>query len=150
MLAIHHHSVADTLLESFKDFSKTAGSLLNIHSEKVYQQALNTLSALLEKTSDTPDDPVNPLIDLLSNSIERYENTLPEVIAMDKQVQDMDAALSTFRLLMSQHDLTGSDFKDEIGGRSYVSQILSGNKQLTKTHIEKLSKRFNISTALFF
>jgi len=150
MLAIQHNSLADTLLESFEGFSKAAGSLLNIHNDKVYQTALNTLSDLMEKATDTPNDPATPLIQLLSTSIESYENTLPEVIKLDKQAQDMDAALSTFRLLMSQHGLTGSDFKDEIGGRSYVSQILSGHKKLTKVHIEKLSKRFNISPELFF
>jgi len=51
------------------------------------------------------------------------------------------------RLLMHKHALKGSDFEHEIGKRSYVSLILSGERKLTKEHIEK---RFNISPALFF
>jgi len=151
MLATHHHdSMTDTLLESFNGFSKVAGSLLSIHSEKVYQKALDTLSELLEKATDTPDEALNPLIEMLSNSIERYENALPEVQAWDKHVNDMDAGASMLRLLISQHKLTYSDFKEDIGGKSYVSQILSGKKALSKTHIDRLSKRFNVSPSLFF
>jgi len=37
----------------------------------------------------------------------------------------------------------------EIGSKSYVSKIRSGERNLSKEHIEKLSKHFGISPALF-
>jgi HTH-type transcriptional regulator/antitoxin HigA len=51
---------------------------------------------------------------------------------------------------MDQHNLNTTDFKNEFGGKSMVSQVLSGGKQLTRNHIERLAKRFGISPALFF
>ena len=53
------------------------------------------------------------------------------------------------KLLMEQHALGVSDLP-EIGTKSLISRILSGQRQLTKDHITILSKRFNISPALFF
>jgi len=151
MLANHDtHSFTDILLDEFNNFSKTAEPLLHIHSETAYQKALDTLDNLFEKASDNPDDPLNPLIDMLSNAISRYEDSLPEVQMMDKRIDDMDAGISMLRTLMSQYGLSGSDFEHEIGKRAYVSQILSGSRKLSKDHIKKLSDRFNISPALFF
>ena len=51
---------------------------------------------------------------------------------------------------MEQHNLNTNDFENEIGKKSMVSQVLSGGKSLSRKHIELLSKRFNISPALFF
>jgi len=151
MLVAHHdNSPADVLFESFDCFLKSAGSLLHIRSDRAYQKALVTLSDVMERADDRPDDPYVPLIEMLSNAIERYENSLPAVQALEKRVDEMDAGVSTLRLLMSQYGLTGSDFENEIGKRSYVSLILKEERSLTRAHIEKLSKRFSISPALFF
>ena len=54
------------------------------------------------------------------------------------------------RVLIDQHDLTVSDLQDEIGSKSLVSMILSGKRNLTKEHIQRLSQRFHISPSLFF
>jgi len=93
---------------------------------------------------------LNPLIDMLSNAITRYEDSLPAVQMMDKRIDDMDAGISMLRILMSQYGLSGADFENEIGKRAYVSQILSGSRKLTKDHIKNLSDRFSISPSLFF
>lgn len=53
------------------------------------------------------------------------------------------------RLLIDQHGLTQSDFQQEIGGKSLVSQILSGKRSLTLGNIRALSKRFGITAAMF-
>lgn len=53
------------------------------------------------------------------------------------------------RLLIDQHSLTQSDFQQEIGGKSLVSQILCGKHSLALGHIRALSKRFGIPTAMF-
>jgi len=54
------------------------------------------------------------------------------------------------RVLMDQHNLTISEFKNEIGSKSLVSMILNGKRNLTKEHICKLSQRFNLNPSLFF
>jgi HTH-type transcriptional regulator/antitoxin HigA len=38
----------------------------------------------------------------------------------------------------------------EIGSKSMVSRVLSGQRNLTKKHIEALCQRFHISPVLFF
>ena len=51
---------------------------------------------------------------------------------------------------MEQHDMNASDIGNLIGSRSMGTLILSGRRSMTKATIEKLSKRFNVSPAVFF
>lgn len=52
--------------------------------------------------------------------------------------------------LMNEHNLTQMDLASDLGGQATVSLLISGKRDFTKSHIEKLSKRFNVSPALFF
>ena len=54
------------------------------------------------------------------------------------------------RFLMDQHQLTQSDLAADFGGQSVVSNIINGKRQLTREHIEKLSRKFSISPASFY
>ncbi|KZZ73598.1 hypothetical protein A3766_19820 [Oleiphilus sp. HI0132] len=90
------------------------------------------------------------LIDVLWSKIHAYEEEAPEFQEFNSRVGSMDAGASMLRLLMEQHNLTMSDFKEEIGPKSSVSMICNEKRSLTKEHIDKLSKRFEISPALFF
>ena len=92
---------------------------------------------------------LNGLIELISRAITAYEAKDPAVIAFEKAVEDNASDVAMLRLLMSQHQLSGSDLP-EIGDKTLVSKILSGERNLTKQHIEKLSKRFQVNPALFF
>lgn len=94
-------------------------------------------------------DPGNPLLELVAAKIAAYEATLPEVAAFRKASAETPSALATLRILIDQHNLTLSDFKDEIGSKSMVSRVLNGERQLTLVHIKKLAARFGVSPALF-
>ena len=90
------------------------------------------------------------LIELLSASIERWEDSNPDFDEFNQAIDSVDPALSVLRILMDQHSLGVADFP-EIGSKSLVSKILNQrDRQLTRQHIDALSKRFNISPALFF
>ena len=54
------------------------------------------------------------------------------------------------RFLMEQNELSQYDLAADFGGQSVVSDILRGKRKLTREHIERLSKRFNVSPATFF
>ncbi len=54
------------------------------------------------------------------------------------------------KFLMEEHGLTQNDLASDFGGQATVSLVLSGKRDFTKPHIERLSKRFNVSPALFF
>lgn len=116
-----------------------------ICNAREHMQALEQIEALLE------DYETNCIvIEALSASIERYEASADEFKAFNQRQTAIDPAISTLRLLMEQHNLNTTDFENEIGKKSLVSQILNGHKQLTRRHIENLAARFAISPALFF
>jgi len=51
---------------------------------------------------------------------------------------------------MDANDLRQKDLAPMFGSESIVSEVLHRKRDLNKTHIEKLSKRFRISPAVFF
>jgi HTH-type transcriptional regulator/antitoxin HigA len=51
---------------------------------------------------------------------------------------------------MDANDLRQKDLVPIFGSESIVSEVSHKKRDLTKTHIEKLSKRFNVSPAVFF
>jgi Predicted transcription regulator containing HTH domain len=51
---------------------------------------------------------------------------------------------------MAANGLKQSDMVDIFGTRSVASEVLSGKRDLSKTHIQKLSQRFNVSPEVFF
>ena len=52
--------------------------------------------------------------------------------------------------LIDANNLRQKDLAPVLGSESVVSEILSGKRELNKHHIEKLSKRFGVSPAVFF
>ena len=118
--------------------------LLGQHaSEKDYREALELVEYLLM------NHPHSPLLDIVSNKIREYENSLPEVVAFRAEMEALPSGVAVLATLMEQYGLKQTEFQDEIGGKSLVSRILSGQRQLTVDHIDKLAKRFEISPALF-
>lgn len=115
-----------------------------IADEADYADALALMDELVEDY-----DANRPLIDILAHSIERWEDEAVEFADFNARVATLND-VDVLRLLMEQHGLGVADLP-EIGSRSLVSKILNGRgRNLTKDHINALSKRFAISPALFF
>ncbi len=137
---------------SFSALKKTAQRLgeqasfvVEIVNDDEYEQALALMDELIEDY-----DNQQILIELLSKSIERWENSSVDFAEFNERISSGDPAVSMLRVLMDQHDLGVADLP-EIGSKSLVSKILNERgRQLTRQHIETLSQRFNISPALFF
>ena len=140
----------ETLTNSFLEFASKASNILHIKTDQDYQDALEIIEHLFSEAKDISDDPLNDLIELVSKSIAKYEATQEDIIAFDKEANNTNQEISVLRVLMSQHHLTLVDFKNEIGSKSLVSMILNGKRNLTKEHITKISKRFNLDPASFF
>lgn len=51
--------------------------------------------------------------------------------------------------LMEQHGLTQTDLAQDLGGQGNVSKVLKGERDLSKSAIKALAKRFGVSTDLF-
>ena len=107
------------------------------------------VESLLEEAKDSPDDPLNAVIEMLSRAIETYENKDKELAAFEKHAMGQPTDLAMLKLLMDQHGLGTADLP-EIGSKSMVSRVLSGKRSLNKKHIQALAERFGINPGLFF
>ena len=131
--------------ELVSELNVRAPILREILSDKDHEQALALMEELIE------DYDTNLVaIEALSNSIARYEEEAVSFTEFNNRTDSGDPAVATLKVLMDQHGLNTTDFKNEIGGKSMVSQVLNGGKRLTRDHRERLAKRFGISPALFF
>lgn len=143
-------ATAQKIEDSFLSFFETAHRAIKIENEADYEFALDLVEYLMTKAEDREGEPLLQIIDMIADSIEQYENSLESVRMYSRELDKIDPGISMLRLLIDQYQLSYADLKEEIGSKSLISQILGGSKNLTKTHITKLSKRFNISPELFF
>ena len=133
------------LKETAQRLGEQVSFVVEIVNDEEYEQAL----ALMDELIDDYDNHLI-LIELLSKSIERWESCSNDFAEFNQRTSSVDPSVSVLRLLMDQHNLGVADLP-EIGGKSLVSKILNKrDRQLTRRHIEALSRRFQISPALFF
>lgn len=118
--------------------------LSGITSEKQYKEALELLCELV-----VDYDQNQSVIDLLFPIIEGYENIAPHFKEFAREVEPIDSGVLVLRSLIEHHQLTLSDFENELGKKAHVSMILNGRRQLTIKHIKALATRFNIPASLF-
>ena len=130
-------------------FAKKTAPYLDIRDEKHYHECLELIESLMQDIGDNANNPLNGIVDLLSQSIEKYENQDKSLVRFENAAMKKTNGLAALRLLIDQHQLTLSDLP-EIGSKSMVSRVLSEERDLSKKHIEKLSERFNINPSLFF
>lgn len=131
------------------DVAQAAKPLMPVDNEAKYQEVLGYIDALMQLAEDEPNDVVNSIISSLAHAVEEYETRQPGIQQFLESAMEDSAGVATLRLLIAQHGLKLADFP-EIGDKSLVSKILSGERQLTSRHIQLLSSRFKISPALFF
>jgi HTH-type transcriptional regulator/antitoxin HigA len=58
--------------------------------------------------------------------------------------------VEVLRTLMDANNLRQKDLVPIFGSESIVSEVLHKKRDLNRAHIEKLSKRFHVSPAVFF
>lgn len=115
----------------------------HINNTNDYEKALTLMDELIEEY-----DYNRALIEVLSATIERWENESEEFSDFNKHINGLDSANAILKILMEQYDLGVDDFP-EIGSKSLVSKILNNERRLTLDHVRALSKRFKIDPALF-
>jgi HTH-type transcriptional regulator/antitoxin HigA len=110
-----------------------------IHGEKDYRTYLARAEELLDKKGRSTAE--NRYLELLSVLIERYEQEHDPIVAPDP--------LEALKELMASNGMTQSALARLLGSSGITSEILSGKRSLSKTHIRKLAQTFNVSTDLF-
>ena len=127
-----------------KSLFSSAGFITHIHNDEDYTLALELMDELIEDY-----DEQKSLIEILSLSIERWEEESDEFSEFNGKLDSLDDGIAVLRVLMTQHQLNTTDFKDEIGGKSMVSMILNKKRKLSLEHIKALATRFGISAQSF-
>lgn len=111
-----------------------------IASERQHEHYVSVLDKLASKDNPTREE--EKYAEVLMTLIEAYE---------EEHYSIPDASpIEILRTLMNANDLRQKDLVPIFGSESIVSEVLHKKRGLNKTHIEKLSKRFNISPAVFF
>ena len=133
-----------TIKKKAHELFDEASFLAHINNQDEYEQALETLDALM----DDYDNNI-PLIEILSASIERWEESAEEFSEFNKRINSLQVDHVVLKTLMEQYHLGVADFP-EIGSKSLISKIINNKRGLTKEHIIALSHRFKINPSLFF
>lgn len=121
-------------------YALEVGSPTPITSERQHEQYLAVLDKLASK--DSPSSEEEKYAEVLMTLIEVYEEEHHAIT---------DASpVEVLRTLMDANGLRQKDLVSVFGSESIVSEVLHKKRDLNKTHIEKLSKRFRISPAAFF
>ncbi len=117
--------------------SDTLYPMRPIKTSEDYEKALSSM----ETVFDINKGPLSEYAEALAILIEHYEdNHYPVKNATGVEI---------IKFLMEQNNLKQKDLVGIIGGKSAVSEILSGKRQLNLNHIRKLAEKFNVKPATF-
>jgi HTH-type transcriptional regulator/antitoxin HigA len=111
-----------------------------ITSERQHEEYLSVLDKLAGKENPTSEE--EKYAEVLMTLIEAYEeehHSVPDA-----------SPLEVLRTLMDANNLRQKDLVPVFGSESIVSEVLHKKRDLNKSHIEKLSKRFGVSPSVFF
>ena len=128
------------MIEVSEKYALEVSSPMPITTERQHKEYLSVLDKLAGKDHPTIEE--EKYAEVLVTLIEAYEeehHSIPDA-----------SPLEVLRTLMEANNLRQKDLVPVFGSESIVSEVLHKKRDLNKAHIEKLSKRFNISPAVFF
>jgi HTH-type transcriptional regulator / antitoxin HigA len=111
-----------------------------ITSDAQNERYISVLLELEKKTRLTAKE--KEFAELLTVLVETYEEEHYPIRAA--------SPVEVLTELMEANNLKQKDLAPMPGSESVVSEILRGKRELNKGHIERLSKRFGVSPAVFF
>ena len=133
-----------TIIEQARTLAETATFLNRIESQDQYNMACDLFEELIEDANNNEF-----LINILGDAIYKYEESASEFSEFNAQAQELNSGVSLLRVLMDQHKLKARDLEEELGSKTNISLILSGQRNLTIDHIKKLSQRFELNPGRF-
>ena len=128
------------LKETIKVWSTASKVIFTVHNQASHSKAQKLLDELIDSVCENEDPIKESLIETLGTLIKAYEDKhMPEPV---------DDPIGNLKFLMHEHGLKQSDLK-ELGSQGVVSEILNCKRNLNLRQIKALSKRFNVSPAVF-
>jgi HTH-type transcriptional regulator/antitoxin HigA len=132
--------MAETMITVSEKYALEAGSPTPITSERQHEEYLSVLNKLASKEHPTSEE--EKYAEVLMTLIEAYEeehHAIPNA-----------SPVEVLRALMEANELRQKDLVPIFGTESIVSEVLRKKRELNKGHIERLSKRFGVTPAVFF
>jgi HTH-type transcriptional regulator/antitoxin HigA len=111
-----------------------------IRSEAELADYTRALFSLTGKPKPTADE--QEAINLLTLLIEQFESVRYPV--------PKGSAVEVLRQLLKRNGLRQANVAAEFGCVANASMVMRGDRQFTRSHIARLSKRFKVSPSLFF
>jgi HTH-type transcriptional regulator/antitoxin HigA len=130
--------MSKTLADPVEMIRRGAPRLIRSEEElAAFTRALHGLTAKPKPTAAEQE-----AINLLTFLIEHYETVRYPV--------PKGSPAEILRQLLKRNGLVQSSLTPEFGCTAVTSQVITGDRQFTRSHIARLSKRFHVSPAVFF
>lgn len=128
------------MIEVSPKYALDVGTPTAIASERQHDEYLAVLDRLANKERPTSEEEkYAEVVIMLIEVYEEENHGIPEA-----------SPVEVVRALMAANDLLQKDLAPILGTERIVSEILRGKRELNKGQIDKLSKRFRVSPAVFF
>ena len=129
-------------IENKREYAKLLSWALPhvVHTEEENGRYISALEDLLSKKDRTREE--SRLAELLTLLIEDFEEKHYALKPAEP--------LEILHHLIEANNLRQVDLIDVFGTASIASEVLNGKRDLAKSHIERLSQRFNVSPEVFF
>jgi HTH-type transcriptional regulator/antitoxin HigA len=138
--------LAQRMEELWLDMHRLGAQFIhNIESEDDYQKALAAIDELTD--GQDLDSVEQTLLDTLCDTVERYESHASRFKTFDERVGAVTGT-DLIKALMLHNSLSGADLP-EIGDKTVVSRVLSGQRNLSIEMVTRLSARFHIDPGAF-
>jgi HTH-type transcriptional regulator / antitoxin HigA len=128
------------ILQAWMPFKETIG-VTSVHTEEEYARATATIDVLLNEIGDNENHPLADVLDFLAEQVKTYEDerfSIPKAEPHD-----------VLRFLMDQHGLRQEDLGD-CAPQSRISEILAGQRAISKEIAKRLARRFYVHADIFF
>lgn len=112
-----------------------------IHDEVDYENTIEMLDRLTSLRRLTKGQ--EQYLETLSVLVEAYESDHHAI-----EVSDL-TPIQVLKHLLDSNNMNASHLGELLGNRSLGSKILRGQRELSKSHIRVLAKRFNVDPGLF-
>ena len=126
--------------------NKVYGELLSQYQPKIImteeenERAIALVESLTHNSDLTPEE--EQIVELLITLIEKFE-------AEHYPLNNLSTPLSRLTFLMEENQLRQADLIEVFEAKDIVAEVLSGKRQISKSHALKLGEFFNLNPALF-
>jgi HTH-type transcriptional regulator/antitoxin HigA len=112
-----------------------------IHNARQYDATVAVMNKLAIRNEDSLSPAEHDYLDALATFVEQYDQRHLEQVEM--------TPLERLQYVVEQAGMSASDLGRLLGNRGLGSLLLTGKRELSKTHIRALAEHFKLSAGYF-